>query len=90
MIHRSYVLAVNRDCLVNGRRGAPDFCPIALAAKNIGLKGIAVGPGTMSFYDLTVNHNERLRANLPLEAKNFISAFDDGHDVQPFTFTVTP
>lgn len=66
-----------------GKRNMLCSCPVALAIKRAtGAERVAVG-GTDALW---VSDNEPLKVNLPIEARSFIFAFDEGGQVTPFTF----
>lgn len=80
---------VTQEDIEKGRRDDVCWCPIALAAKRAGLKGVEVDASqdANKSWGWLWTTNECFR--LPKEAIDFISAFDSSEPVQPFSFVVS-
>lgn len=59
-------------------------CPIALAMTELGLENVMVDTGTFCYGRFYLGYSTP-----GIEAQSFISKFDDGEPVQPFTFPLT-
>lgn len=67
--------------IINGRRTAPDHCPVALAVRRqSGRSKIAVSSYSVDLLDGMKD------AELPPEARQFVRDFDSGRPVKPFSF----
>ena len=69
----------------NGAISDCKICPIALAAHSSGLTGAVIDPDLIQVDILGIG---RVDMDLPLSAQDFISYFDCGKEVKPFSFTV--
>lgn len=70
---------VTQEDIDNGDRTQSARCPIALAiSRAYGIKNIAVGMDRVTGMSKT--------RWLPIEAQNFVLAFDNGEPVEPFEF----
>lgn len=78
-------IKANRKQIVNGKPVNCFLCPIALAAKKAGLKGVSVETDTLSFVG---PQGKRLFIDLSNKAQAFISRFDGGKKVNPIKFCV--
>lgn len=63
-----------------GVRNSLHNCPIALAAKRAGLKDVVVDG-----YSIAISN---LCRTLPQKVSTFVSKFDHGDKVEPFSFTI--
>jgi hypothetical protein len=63
-------------------------CPIARAAKRAFRKPISVGYKSLFILSGSGLEYERHEYPLPKKAQAFITKFDDGKTVRPFTFTM--
>jgi len=73
---------VTEDDIANGKPGRIDDCPIFLAMRSAGIPVVQVG--SYRFY-LESDENHHM---LPANVIRFISDFDAGRPVSPFSFTL--
>ncbi len=76
------VIVTKKDIKL-GQPELTDSCPIALALKR---KHLGKPSVESDYFTVTVRGEER-RFDLPDNAKLFVENFDEGYDVEPFTFT---
>ena len=72
----------------NGQKCSASCCPIALSLKRKGLFNSSVGSVGTTTTSFIYEEIEYHRVPLPLTARQFIHAFDDGIPVKPFSFTL--
>lgn len=75
-------VTVEQRHIVKGRPGHPNYCPIALAVKDM-FPGKEIGVGNNFFLSIGEEWY-----SIPRSARNFIDAFDFKLPVQPFSFTM--
>lgn len=75
-------IEVTRENIADGRSFDCDYCPIALAIARHVRSNYRVSVGGMSCMIGTFS------TDLPLSATEFVTRFDGGCRVLPFTFTV--
>jgi hypothetical protein len=85
-------IVVTEQDIKEGHRGAPDCCPIALAARRHP-EFINASVNTTNIYDGKYDSRKPtkegyLSCRLPDKAIEFIEAFDDNFIVQPIEFDV--
>ena len=76
-----YKIQVTKEDIKNGIRNDTCSCPIALACKKA-LKTNEIDVGETKLYV------QNCRYNIPKKVQNFISCFDTGKKVKPFSFYV--
>lgn len=92
---RTIKIEVTADDIENGSARRARCCPIALACRRAGLEDPAVFPG-MRDGQGSIFHGPadpivgRKHIPLPEVAAEFIIAIDEGAEVEPFSFEVTP
>lgn len=75
-------IKVTEEDIIKGWNASAHYCPVALAAKRaFASEEITVGPEALF---LKCN-----RFTLPFKAKLFITRFDAGEQVKPFSFRLT-
>ena len=74
-------IRVTQKDIDEGADCSPDFCPIALSLKRRGFGRVQVG--TTGWFPTA-----RVEYPLPSDAAYFITAFDEGHPVEPCWFTL--
>ncbi len=74
-------VTVTAEDIKKGCQAHRNRCPIALALKRLGMKGVKVGTFQVELDGSDVYP-------LPVEAQRFIRKFDYGAKVNPFTFTM--
>lgn len=79
---------VTQECIDKGIQEDVAYCPIALAIRGIMPPGteICVLHEDVSIEKFREDEYIFLKGNFPLEITNFISAFDSGYQVEPFSF----
>jgi hypothetical protein len=80
------IVNVTQKHIDSGVNGAPGFCPIALAIKDLKpeyIKDRRLGVGLYF-----VHIPDRASIPLPKVARDWIRAFDNGRKVKPFAFTL--
>lgn len=83
----SNLIHVTQDDIKLGIRADCHLCPIALAIERaLGVHDVGVYHGTADW--CKPKRKTRWGANLPIEAQTFISDFDAGAPVKPFTFNL--
>ena len=80
---RKIKVKVTKKDIANGKRSKCTKCPIALAIRRV--QGCSTY--MVSSYSI-YNRSYEYLCNLPKKAANFVSQFDDGNKVKPFSFTV--
>lgn len=93
--NRNIRITVTKNDIRLGVKGDVEKCPIARACKRLGLKDVSVegdivkhrGTAVRTEWDGTKVKVQRIRA-LPVKAADFITKFDEGEAVEPFTFTL--
>lgn len=76
-------IKVTQEHIAKGKPQRSEWCPIALAAKDVFPQEIVV----VSPYDLQVIAEQRDRYwHLPAQVRQFIKDFDGGRPVEPFDF----
>ncbi len=75
-------IKVTKTHIKNGMRDSSCFCPIALAVKKI-IKPPSARDVEVEYHLCRINN---LYYRLPQTAREFITAFDNGHHVEPFEF----
>lgn len=81
-------VSVTQDHIAVGVPKKSSSCPIALALQETtGATKVSVGTYTCSWEETNGDH---FRANLPMEAENFVRSFDLGNKMKPFSFEVFP
>jgi hypothetical protein len=80
-------IRVTNRAIINGDRHSQTECPIALAMRSLFRHGewLRVRDDEVRIGDLHCYHC----IPLPKSAKIFISRFDEGNPVKPFSFTIT-
>lgn len=78
---RQVKVDVTADDISRGERNNTFNCPIAMALKRLGVEHPIVNRGYW-FDSWAVLYPSRL----PVEARRFIEAFDQGRPVEPFSF----
>jgi hypothetical protein len=79
---------VTADDIANGKRGLPWCCPIARAIKRAsGGSRVSIGTFNGLAYDWGTAH-PAVFFDLPEVARCFISDFDSGRPVEPFSFEI--
>lgn len=81
------IINVTQEHIDKGKRGRACGCPVALAV--LELLNVKYGLVSVSPYTLYIEINNYRPFRLPPEATRFVSLFDDGQEVSPFTFEVT-
>jgi hypothetical protein len=83
MLPTTITVEVTQEDINSGIGGCPTGCAIALALHRVGVDKAEVGDRALAgYYD-----GRRVRASLPLEARNFILGFDCHKDmVEPMSF----
>lgn len=71
-------IRVTRDCINKGVRQNTTSCPIARALKEAGCRRVRVGVGVMEFNGRSYG--------VPKSVARFVSRFDNGVAVWPFSF----
>lgn len=80
-------IEVTQDDIEQGTKRNCNLCPIALAITRVTGKQCFVIPEKIEVYT-TLSRVSRVLFYRPTkEAVDFMCAFDDGEEVQPFTFT---
>lgn len=74
-------ISVTKKHIRNGEPSMPDLCPVALAL------GEALGETVYVVGDL-YRREDGPYVELPKKVQNFVTAFDSGVKVQPFTFSI--
>ena len=80
---REMIIEVTEQHIRHGTRNNCEHCPIALAVNETFNINTAVVSGEDFAIGEGINFKEY---SLPQEARDFIRQFDDGDEVQPFTF----
>lgn len=75
-------IEVTREHIKNGAAKTCAFCPVALALQSQWRPKARVG--NIDYWDN--EHWEMIE--LPIEVQRFVARFDQGLDVEPFTFNV--
>lgn len=78
-------VTVTQQHISKGQRRSCSGCPVGLAVADLGFKWVLVAEDFIEWWrpDLTGR-----RYMLPLKAKDFISRFDKGQHVKPFSFRI--
>lgn len=79
-------IEVTQEDIDAGRKGNCYLCPIALAAARVFNLDVSVGASWLSVE--ASNGAEVAMFKLPQAARTFVTLFDGGHPVAPFTFAV--
>lgn len=74
---------VTQKHIANGEPHDGDSCPIALALKQQGFRGVDVNYDSATFMD----GDFTVYLTLPKVAQKFVSSFDEEEEVKPFEFT---
>ena len=82
----SETIRVTADHIAEGERGNPCACPVALAVRD--QTGAQIAYVDMATVAIT-RRNHDFEAHSPPQVSHFVDAFDHGHPVEPFEFTVT-
>ncbi len=81
-------VTVTEQHIKRGKKSNTNFCPIALALKGqLGLRSVVVDGDVVEF-GVDKEGDGGFSINLPVEAQEFVRAFDDGETVKPFSFTL--
>lgn len=75
-------IEVTQEHIDEGKKGSCACCPIALAAEAVGMDRPLVMRSSILLMELDIIYR------LPQIAKDFITTFDHGGPVQPFSFEV--
>lgn len=78
---------VTQDDILNGKRSRCDQCPIARALTRAGFTEVSVGATIAVVARPGIGTSESVY-DLPEFANLFITNFDNGRPVEPFTFTM--
>ncbi len=84
------VINVTEDEIKQGERNSASNCPLAIAIQKqltnkYGQKKMAlIGANNLTIYTHGFKH--RKVVPLPIKAREFITAFDSGNEVHPFSF----
>ncbi len=88
-------ISVTADHIINGKRAKCMECPVALALRDAGVKGVKVG--SLAFYRENDEYSEGPRVEHPYRVLRFIEQFDTHRvpgsilqkpDLSPFEFEV--
>ena len=74
---------VNKTHIENGKKARAHCCPIALSLLDKGFTTVSVAPRSGVAADTRGNW---YKFDLPSKAQTFVSTFDSGHEVKPFSF----
>jgi hypothetical protein len=88
----NFLINVEPEHIQNGNRASTTSCPIALALNNAPMSsGSSTSISLLGewFVDSNEAQLSSWKGFLPEDACDFIRAFDDGEDVEPFTFNLT-
>jgi hypothetical protein len=81
-------ISVTQDDIDSGERMDPARCPVALAVTRILKDGYRAGVGLCTVGILDNRHDQVDISTLSQAVSDFISDFDAGVPVEPFTFTI--
>jgi hypothetical protein len=80
---------VTADDIAKGGAMSCGNCPVARALTRLGVKVEVFGAGVDFYVKGTVGYGDYIGyAVLPVEAREFIHAFDTDREVAPFTFEI--
>ena len=74
------IVNVTQQCINEGEKGNPNNCPVALAIQKEGLM--------CSVHPEDVRFDHYGPVDLPQDSIDWITSFDDGQEVEPFSFVV--
>jgi hypothetical protein len=81
---RAVTIDVTDEDIANGKPKEPYGCPIYLAGKRAGIERLRVGSSCLD----VLEGDRSMNIELPPEASSFITLFDFGALVYPFSFTI--
>jgi len=84
MKHTKYKVNVTPSLIKAGRKGSARQCPVAKAVRALGFYSVVVRPATMAFKVKRNSTQEYFDS--PQKVCNFITRFDGGKPVKPFSF----
>lgn len=79
---------VTQENINNGTKQNGEYCPIALALKDMGYRSPSVGYDDISFLYGENSCEDWQCSYTPRVVDHFIEAFDSGLEVEPFSFTI--
>ena len=72
------LIKVPQECIDNGIKNDPNYCPIALAIRNVVGKDLSI--------DVSIDEIRIEDRTYPISFADFITSFDKGLNVEPFEF----
>ena len=89
-----HTISVTQEDIDKGIHASPTICPVALALKRCNINNLYVGAYTIFIYyanpiyvgEHTIYVDYANPIDTPQNVQNFITSFDGGKSVQPFTF----
>ena len=85
---KTLTVDVKQEHIDAGQKGVCGRCPVALAVKDTGIKFVKIGTFSMRWALGKKKQGPNYQGSLPGVAIGFIVDFDNGYEVEPFTFKV--